>query len=223
MASCGKGAACASAAAAWPALAADAKPRSYARALLTDELGEPFKAAALKPLTNYVFHYPYRSTPAFLLELGRAALPQSLGTREHEAYVWPGGAGPRRSIVAFSAICAHQLVYPTPEVSFISFRRTRARRGVKDELIHCCSENSQYDPFRGARVLAVLSQVPVEAGLGSRPGGGRAGGRPHRGDRTGSFLPQSDPVLRRSAGRRGRLCLVRRAARKKGAIRPAPP
>ena len=64
---------------------------------------------------------------------------------------WPGGVGPHRSVVAYSAICAHQLVYPTREVSFISFRKKRAQRGVQDELIHCCAEHSQYDPARGAQ------------------------------------------------------------------------
>jgi arsenite oxidase small subunit len=163
--SCTAGAACLSASAALPVLAADAKPRAYERALLVDERGDPQKASRLKPLTNYVFHYPFEATPVFLLDLGKPALPQALSTREHEAYAWPGGVGPRRSLVAYSAICAHQLVYPTRQVSFISFRKTRARRGVQDELIHCCAENSQYDPARGARVLSGPASQPLCAVL----------------------------------------------------------
>lgn len=163
--SCTAGAACVTAAASLPALAADARPRDYGRALLVNERGDPFRASSLKALTNYVFHYPFEATPVFLLDLGKPALPQSLTTREHDAYAWPGGVGPKRSVVAFSAICAHQLVYPTRDVSFISFRRTRARRGVKDELIHCCSENSQYDPARGAEVLAGPASQPLCAVL----------------------------------------------------------
>jgi arsenite oxidase small subunit len=163
--SCTAGAACISASAALPAFAADAKPRPYARALLVDESGEPLKASRLKTATNYVFHYPFEATPVFLLDLGKPALPHALSTRNRDAYAWPGGVGPRRSVVAYSAICAHQLVYPTREVSFISFRKTRAKRGVQDELIHCCAEHSQYDPARGAEVLSGPAPQPLCAVL----------------------------------------------------------
>ena len=51
--SCTAGAACVSAGAALPVLAADAKPRAYARALLVNEMGDPIKASRLKPQANY--------------------------------------------------------------------------------------------------------------------------------------------------------------------------
>lgn len=152
-------------AASFEALAAKAKYKSYARALLVDDRGDPLRAATLKPQTNYVFHYPFEATPAFLLDLGKPALPQSLSTQERMAYAWPGGVGRQRSIVAYSAICAHQLVYPTRDVSFISFRKTRAQRGVQDELIHCCADHSQYDPAKGAEVLSGPATQPLAAVL----------------------------------------------------------
>jgi hypothetical protein len=68
-------------------------------------------------------------------------------------------------VVAFSAISAHQLVYPTRDVSFISFRKNRAQRGVQDELIHCCADHSQYDPARGAQVLSGPASQPLCAVL----------------------------------------------------------
>ena len=163
--SCTAGVACVTGAAAMPALAGDARPRPYQRALLTTALGEPLKASSLKPLTNYVFNYPFEATPVFLLDLGKPAMPQSLSTRSRDAYAWPGGVGPARSIVAFSAICAHQLVYPTREVSFISFRKQRAGKGVQDGLIHCCADHSQYDPARGAAVLSGPAPQPLAAVL----------------------------------------------------------
>lgn len=163
--SCTAGAACISVAAALPAFAADAKPRAYPQALLVNEKGEPLKASSLKPLTNYVFHYPFEATPVFLLDLGKPAPPQSLSTKNRDAYAWPGGVGARRSVVAYSAICAHRLVYPTRDVSFISFRKTRAQRGVQDELIHCCADHSQYDPARGAQVLSGPAPQPLCAVL----------------------------------------------------------
>ena len=162
---CTAGAAALSTAAAAPAFAADARPRPYARTLLLDEHGDPLRAAAIQPLTNYVFHYPFEATPVFLLDLGKPALRQSLSTRDRDTYSWPGGVGPNRSVVAYSAICAHKLVYPTREVSFISYRKTRAMRGVQDGLIHCCSEHSQYDPAHGAQVLAGPAPQPLCAVL----------------------------------------------------------
>lgn len=148
-----------------PVFAANAKPRLYTPAMLVDAQGDPLKASSLRPLTNYVFHYPFEATPAFLLELGKPLRPQSLSTRSREAYAWPGGVGVGQSIVAYSAICAHQLVYPTREVSFISFRRNRAQRGVQDSLIHCCADHSQYDPARGAEVLSGPAPQPLCAVL----------------------------------------------------------
>lgn len=149
----------------WPALASDARPKAYARALLTDEHGEALRAAELKPRTNYVFHYPFEATPVFLLDLGAAAVPTALSTRDRQDYAWPGGVGKGRSIVAFSAICAHQLVYPTRDVSFISFRPTRSAKATQDNLIHCCADHSQYDPARGAAVLSGPAPQPLCAVL----------------------------------------------------------
>ena len=81
--SCSAGAAsftaCVTAGAALPAFGADAKPKGYARALLTNEFGDPLKASALRAQTNYVFHYPFEATPVFLLNLGVAAQPQQRG------------------------------------------------------------------------------------------------------------------------------------------------
>ncbi|MBI2772162.1 MAG: (2Fe-2S)-binding protein [Burkholderiales bacterium] len=163
--SCTAGAACLSGSAALPAFAANARPKAYARALLVNEQGQPVKASQLLPLTNYVFHYPFEATPAFLLNLDKPALPQAMSTRSSDSYAWPGGVGASRSVVSYSAICAHQLVYPTKEVSFISFRKTRPQRGVQDHLIHCCADHSQYDPAKGAEVLSGPAPQPLCAVL----------------------------------------------------------
>jgi arsenite oxidase small subunit len=162
---CSAGAAGISAAAHLPAWAANASAKGYARVLLVNERGDPLRAAGLKPQVNYVFHYPFEATPVFLLDLGRPLGPHALSTQDHNAYSWPGGVGRNRSVVAFSAICTHQLVYPTREVTFISFRKTRAHRGVQDGLIHCCAEHSQYDPAKGAEVLSGPARQPLCAVL----------------------------------------------------------
>lgn len=151
------------------AWANDAIAQSYGRVLLVDETGKPLKTASLKPQTNYVFHYPFEATPVFLLDLGKPAAPTALQTKDRTSYQWPGGVGPQRSVVAFSAICAHKLVYPTKELSFISFRKGAAVNpqtpSKGNDLIHCCADHSQYDPARGARVLSGPAEQPLCAVL----------------------------------------------------------
>jgi nitrite reductase/ring-hydroxylating ferredoxin subunit len=71
------------------------------------------------------------------------------------------GAG--RSVVAYSAICAHKLSYPTRDISFISFRAEKSARNRHAAVIHCCSEHSQYDPAEGARVVAGPAPQPLAA------------------------------------------------------------
>jgi Rieske Fe-S protein len=163
--SCSAGAACLSGGFTFSAWAANAKQKDYPPALLVDERGDPLRAAELKPQATYVFHYPFEATPVFLLDLGKPVAAHALSTPDRGAYSWPGGVGRNHSIVAFSAICAHQLVYPTRDVSFISFRKTRAQRGVQDGLIHCCAEHSQYDPAKGAEVLSGPAKQPLCAVL----------------------------------------------------------
>jgi Rieske Fe-S protein len=167
--SCALGTAALSASLAGGAWAASAEPRTYGRVLLVDELGDPLKASALKAQTNYVFHYPFEATPVFLLDLGNPALPTRLRTRGQQIYQWPGGVGPARSLVAFSAICAHKLVYPTKDLSFISFRKGAALNPLTpskgSDLIHCCADHSQYDPARGAQVLGGPAEQPLCAVL----------------------------------------------------------
>src|SRR6185503_2439773 len=156
--------AAAAAAAAAPALGADAQPRFYARARLVDEKGAPLRAAAVPPGRNLIFHYPYAATPCFLLNLGKpAAAPAQLQTADKKTYAWQGGVGATRSVVAYSAICAHRLSYPTKDISFISYRAEKTVGNRFSAVIHCCSEHSQYDPAQGARVVAGPAPQPLAA------------------------------------------------------------
>ncbi len=146
------------------ALAADARPRLYSRAKLVDAKGAPLKASAVPANQNLIFHYPFAATPCFLLNLGKpAAAPVQLRTAGNDTYEWKGGVGTARSVVAYSAICAHRLSYPTRDISFISFRAEKSARNRHAAVIHCCSEHSQYDPAQGARVLAGPAPQPLAA------------------------------------------------------------
>jgi arsenite oxidase small subunit len=155
---------CAVATVAAPAIAADARPKLYQRVLLLDDKGAPLRARSVPVNRNLIFHYPFAATPCFLLNLGRPVKPSaSLKTASNESYEWRGGVGPGRSIVAYSAICAHKLSYPTKDISFISFRAEKSARNKHAAVIHCCSEHSQYDPAEGARVVAGPAPQPLAA------------------------------------------------------------
>ena len=145
--------------------AEDLKPRLYARVQLTDERGRPLNAASLVAGRNYIFHYPFESTPCFLLNLGKPTVRDvQLKTENGSAYQWAGGVGPNRSVVGYSAICAHRMSYPTPQISFISYReKSTAGAAGRPNTIHCCSEHSQYDPAAGAKVLSGPAPQPLAA------------------------------------------------------------
>lgn len=138
--------------------------RKYERVKLVDGDGRAIRAKSLKANHNYVFNYPYASTPCFLLNLDQR-LPEkvSLSTEAGNAYDWPGGVGANRSIVAYSAICAHKLAYPTPQVSFIGFRATSSPANARGKVITCCADKSVYDPSAGARVISGPAPQPLAA------------------------------------------------------------
>lgn len=143
-------------------MAADARPRAYARAQLVDGGGRPLRAAQLAVGENYVFPYPFEGTPCFLLNLGKPTGRNiALKTADGAAYQWSGGVGPQQAIVAYSAICSHQLTYPTRQITFISYRGQSTASAGKPNMIHCCSEHSEYDPAAGARVMGGPAPQPL--------------------------------------------------------------
>ncbi len=154
--------------------------KHYLRVPLLDANGRPIKPADVKVGVNYIFYYPYVSTPCFLLNLGLPTAAQAeLRTEDGNHYRWNGGVGPERSIVAFSAICAHRMSHPAPTVSFINYRhepsafkRDDGTRTEQARVIHCCAENSVYDPARGARVLGGPAKQPLAAILLEQNGDG---------------------------------------------------
>jgi Rieske Fe-S protein len=155
-----------------PALLArtDSTLRRYERARLVDDRGRPIAAARLKEGENYIFHYPYVTTPCFLINLGKPAKSATLRTEDGKEYQWSGGVGPRRAVVAFAAICAHKMTHPAKQVSFINYRHepatfqnARDEASQRSQVIYCCSEKSVYDPVDGARVLGGPAKQPLTA------------------------------------------------------------
>jgi len=135
----------------------------HPRSLLVDSSGSPWRARQLKQGEAFLFNYPYTVSPVFLIAFESELKPVELVTEDKQRYAAPAGVGPNRSIVAFSAICAHQLMYPTPAISFIGLRS--GGRGEPAHVIHCCGDNSRYDPLQGARVIDGPAPQPLAAVL----------------------------------------------------------
>ncbi len=147
-----------------PAVPADASPRFYARARLVDPGGRPLKGRALAANRNFIFHYPFAGTPCFLLNLGKPTKTSALlKTADSHSYQWPGGVGADHGIVAYSAICAHRLTYPTREISFISYRDEKSAGSRFAHVIHCCSVVAGPAPQPLAAI--VLEYDPENDGL----------------------------------------------------------
>ncbi|MGA8258837.1 MAG: hypothetical protein WB783_01345 [Arenicellales bacterium] len=145
--------------------------KPYARTRLVDEHGRPFKVDNLQVGETYIFHYPFVATPCFLINFAKGVTTDGpLETASGKEYNWPGGAGPRRTVVAFSAICAHKMSHPAKSVSFINYRpgeisymNKKHEPAEGSKLIYCCSERSVYDPRHGARVLGGPARQPLAA------------------------------------------------------------
>jgi Rieske Fe-S protein len=144
--------------------AANSSARLYKRATLVDDKGAPIRIGTLKVGQNYIFDYPYSSTPCFLLRLDRPAPGGiELKTESGQPYRWEGGVGEGKAVVAYSAICAHKMTYPTRQVSFIGYRDSPSPVAGKGKVITCCSDRSVYDPSAGARVVSGPAPQPLAA------------------------------------------------------------
>ncbi len=143
-----------------PAVALAQAPRLK----LVDKAGRPFKAGELAVDANYVFLYPYVSTPCLLLRLS-APTPRNVQRTDAKSapYTWPGGVGRDGAVVAYSAICAHQLSYDSRQTSFLTYHTARGALSGHDHAITCCAHGSTYDPAAGAKVTGGPAQFPLAA------------------------------------------------------------
>ena len=142
-----------------PAFALENPPRVR----LVDRDGRPLKASSIPMHANWIFHYPYYSSPVLLIRVEDPAEPLEIEDKDGKAYTWPGGAWPDMSIVAYAAICAHALSYDSKETSFLNYRRARNQMTGHGRVITCCAHASVYDPAAGAKVLAGPAKFPLAA------------------------------------------------------------
>ena len=138
--------------------------KSYEKVQLVDANGTPIKASSLKKETNYVFNYPYASTPCLLLDLDEStAQDVSLKSEDGEEYVWKSGVGKDKTIVAYSAICSHQLAHPTPNDSFLQYvQKDKKTMAYKEGgVIVCSSHLSAFDAKKGSKNLSGPAAQPL--------------------------------------------------------------
>ncbi len=136
--------------------------RHYQRVKLVNAVNDPIKATHLRPRVAHLFHYPFAGTPCFLIKLDWTLTGEiTLETDAGQRYTWEGGVGPGRSIVAFSAICPHQLSYFSKRQSFINYRPDRSEIAGRSDVIVCCAHHSVFDPAQGGKVVAGPAPKPL--------------------------------------------------------------
>lgn len=155
----------------------------YAPAQLVDAEGQPLRADRVPANEALLFHYPFRALPCFLIHLGHAAGTARELQGESGRYRWPGGSGPAQSLVAYVAVCTHQLSYPDAQGSVIRYAASASEIADRPGRIVCCAHHSVFDPAAGAVRLHGEAQTPlaavrldVDAASGTLIANGIAGG-----------------------------------------------
>ncbi len=136
--------------------------KRFTQAKIVGPDGAPLKAADLKEGVAYVFHYPYVSTPCLLIDVG-IPLPTRLAMRTMggRPYVWPGGVGPKRSIVAYSGICSHLMSHPNRLNSFVNYYHRVSRLANRGKVISCCAHGSVFDAAAGGAPIRGQTPQPL--------------------------------------------------------------
>ncbi|HYA70928.1 MAG TPA: Rieske 2Fe-2S domain-containing protein [Thermoplasmata archaeon] len=136
---------------------------SYPRVQLLDVDGGPLTVAKVEAEYNvetsalYLFNYPLRNEPNFLLNLYPASgTPNGQNGAENV----PGGVGTHGSIVAFSGICQH-LGCPAPAIAYYPPNTCPDTPGGKAFYLHCSCHGSTYDPANGASNLTGPAVLPL--------------------------------------------------------------
>ncbi len=138
--------------------------KTYEKVQLVGEDGAPIKLASLEKEKAYIFNYPYVSTPNFLLNLpDKASADVKLKSEDGIEYIWKGAIGKEGTVVAYSAICPHQLTHANKVDSFISYvKKGKKSMAYKDGgVIVCGSHLSAYDPKNGAKNVAGPAEQPL--------------------------------------------------------------
>ncbi|CAA6819798.1 MAG: Ubiquinol-cytochrome C reductase iron-sulfur subunit (EC [uncultured Sulfurovum sp.] len=146
--------------------------KSYDKIMLKDADGNPLKSANLVKEENYVFNFPHVGTPSILVQLdGPTDKTAKLKADDGTEYEFKGGVGKDGSIVAYSAICPHQLTHPQPDTSFFQYVPTGTKTLAYDKAVGgvfvCSSHLSAFTPKDGGRRVTgpateALTQIVLE-------------------------------------------------------------
>lgn len=140
--------------------------KAYEKAQIVDAAGKPIKASDLKKEVSYIFNYPYASTPCLLVNLPKSTQKDvELVSDSGEKYIWKSGVGKENTVVAYVAICTHQLTHPTPNDSFMAYVPTTGKTMAHDNggVIVCSSHLSAFDASAGAKVLGGAATQPLSS------------------------------------------------------------
>ena len=141
---------------------------SYPKTPLVDVDGSALTVAKVESEYNsmtgslYLFNYPLRNEPNFLLNLYPASgAPDGKNGAESVS----NGVGTHKSIVAFSAICQH-LGCPAPAISYYppgTCAKTFSTKAYPTLAlyIHCSCHGSTYDVTNGAANLTGPAVLPL--------------------------------------------------------------
>lgn len=132
-----------------------AELKEYKRVKLVDDKGQAIKVKTLSTEDAYVFNYPFKGTPCFLINLANKPVAGERLATDNGEYVWEGGVGPEDRVVALTAICAHQLAYPSKEHTAISYYPPAKNPDAqRSGLIVCCEHGRVFDPAHGGKMIA---------------------------------------------------------------------
>lgn len=143
-----------------------AELKEYKRVKLVDDKGQAIKTKTLSTKEAYIFNYPFKGTPCFLINLESKAVGGEKLTADSGEYTWDGGVGPDARVVALTAICAHQLAYPSKDHTSISYYPPGGNPDAeKSGQIVCCEHARIFDPAHGGKMVAHNKQTQPLASI----------------------------------------------------------
>jgi Rieske Fe-S protein len=140
--------------------------QAFEKVQLKDAEGNPLKASTLVKEENYMFMYPHAATPAIMVDLPKATGKDiKLKAEDGTEYIYKSGVGAAGTIVAFSAICAHQLTHPQKAMSMFQYVPSTGKTLAYDKagVFVCSSHLAAYDPQQGGKSVS----GPAKQGLAS--------------------------------------------------------
>jgi len=140
--------------------------QTFEKVQLKDADGNALKVSTLVEEENYIFNYPHAATPAIMVNLATATGKDiKLKAADGTEYIYTGGVGAKGTLVAFSAICPHQLTYPKKEMSMFQYVGEKGKTLAYDKggVFVCSSHLSAFEPKEGGKVVG----GPANEGLAS--------------------------------------------------------